>query len=214
MIDVAKKAAPGLALLLLLVGPFTGKSAWAVEEGGDWRRSPVAPERSQPGHVAFHSQGNESDDRAQLAFAQRVPDANPDQNQASREELQGEHPAAAPATLTERAVVSDAVAWRAEGQTVTWEQTGIASWYGGSRWQGHPTFSGERYNENALTAAHATLPMGAKIRVSLKNSDKFVIVIINDRPGTRKRIIDLSRQAAAALGILNQGIAVVTLQRL
>ena len=93
----------------------------------------------------------------------------------------------------------------------TWHQTGIASWYGGSRWHGHLTASGVRYDQNQLTAAHATLPIGTKVRVQLEGSDRSVVVVINDRPGTRTRIIDLSRQAASDLGILTQGIAVVTL---
>ncbi len=92
-----------------------------------------------------------------------------------------------------------------------WRQTGVASWYGGGRWQGHRTASGIRYDENMLTAAHATLPLGSLVRVSLAHSDRSVVVTITDRPGTRTRIIDLSRGAAAALGILHQGVAVVVL---
>lgn len=92
-----------------------------------------------------------------------------------------------------------------------WRQTGIASWYGGVRWQGQRTSSGVRYDQDALTAAHATLPLGSRVRVTLANSDRSVIVTITDRPGTHSRIIDLSRGAARALGILSRGIAVVTL---
>ena len=92
-----------------------------------------------------------------------------------------------------------------------WRQSGMASWYGGKRWQGRRTASGARYDERKLTAAHATLPIGTKVRVTLEGTDRSVIVVINDRPGTRTRIIDLSRQAAAELGILSQGVGVVTL---
>lgn len=53
--------------------------------------------------------------------------------------------------------------------------------------------------------------MGSKIKVALHHSEKFVVVTITDRPGTRSRIIDLSRGAAAALGMLDQGVAMVTL---
>lgn len=95
-----------------------------------------------------------------------------------------------------------------------WRQSGVASWYGGKKWQGRRTASGARYDERQLTAAHATLPIGTKVRVTLEGSDRSVIVVINDRPGTRTRIIDLSRQAAADLGILSQGIGVVTLMTL
>ena len=91
-------------------------------------------------------------------------------------------------------------------------QFGVASWYGGKRWQGHLTSSGTRYDENKLTAAHATLPLGSQVRVRLVGTDREVVVTITDRPGTRRRIIDLSRAAAAALGILSRGIAEVSLE--
>lgn len=93
----------------------------------------------------------------------------------------------------------------------SWRQTGVASWYGGRRWQGRRTSSGARYDENLLTAAHATLPLGSRVRVVVPSTGRSVIVTINDRPGTRTRIIDLSRAAAARLGILHRGVATVTL---
>ncbi|MBN8891090.1 MAG: hypothetical protein BGP12_08480 [Rhodospirillales bacterium 70-18] len=92
-----------------------------------------------------------------------------------------------------------------------WHQTGIASWYGGKRWQGRRTASGTRYDDGQLTAAHATLPIGSRVRVIVPATGRSVVVTINDRPGTRRRIIDLSRAAAAKLGILSRGIAKVTL---
>ncbi len=93
-------------------------------------------------------------------------------------------------------------------------QIGPASWYGGPAWNGHRTSDGGRFSDSELTAAHATLPMGTMVRVTLSNGDRSVVVRINDRPGTRRRIIDLSRAAAAALGILGTGVAVVTLSPL
>lgn len=96
----------------------------------------------------------------------------------------------------------------------TIRQIGIASWYGGKRWQGRFTSSGTRYDENELTAAHATLPLGSLARVRLVGSDREVVVTITDRPGTRRRIIDLSRRAAAALGILSRGVAEVSVEPL
>jgi rare lipoprotein A (peptidoglycan hydrolase) len=111
-----------------------------------------------------------------------------------------------------RQLIDDGTLWREKGAVTTWQQTGIASWYGGARWQGHRMSSGTRYDENQLTAAHATLPIGTRVRVVLHDSPKFVIVTITDRPGTRTRIIDLSRKAAQDLGILSRGVAMVTLQ--
>lgn len=82
--------------------------------------------------------------------------------------------------------------------------SGIASWYGG-KFHGRKTASGETYNQNALTAAHRTLPFGTRVRVTGANG-KSVVVRINDRgPFIRGRIIDLSRAAANSLGINGLG---------
>ena len=114
----------------------------------------------------------------------------------------------------DHALLDDGTFWREEGSNVTWQQTGMASWYGGPRWQGTRTSSGERYDQNKLTAAHATLPIGTKVRVMRTDGRGSVIVTINDRPGSRTRIIDLSREAAKELGILTAGVTMVTLQPL
>jgi rare lipoprotein A (peptidoglycan hydrolase) len=114
--------------------------------------------------------------------------------------------------------VEDTSVWTdspAAGRTGSaWKQTGVASWYGGARWAGHMTASGVRYNENALTAAHAWLPIGTRVLVALNGSGRSVVVTINDRPGTHTRIIDLSREAARQLGITGRGVAMVTLSPL
>ena len=91
------------------------------------------------------------------------------------------------------------------------QENGLASWYGGHRWHGGRTSSGSVYDQDALTAAHATLPLGTRVRVTLVGSGRNVVATINDRPGTRRRIIDLSRAAARELGILERGVAMVTL---
>lgn len=89
---------------------------------------------------------------------------------------------------------------------------GIASWYGydGS---GNKTASGERYNPEGLTAAHRSLPMGTKIRVTNTRNGRSVVVRINDRgPYIRGRIIDLSAGAARVLGMIGSGLAPVSLE--
>jgi rare lipoprotein A len=93
-------------------------------------------------------------------------------------------------------------------------ERGLASWYGGRRWHGKRTSSGSLYDQNALTAAHATLPLGTRVRVTVVDTGRNVVVTIDDRPGTRQRIIDLSRAAARELGILERGVAMVTLSPL
>ena len=90
--------------------------------------------------------------------------------------------------------------------------TGSASWYGG-KFHGRTTANGERYDMNELTAAHKTLPFGTKVRVINERNGKAVVVRINDRgPFVGKRVIDLSRGAAQAVGMINQGVARVKLE--
>ena len=80
-------------------------------------------------------------------------------------------------------------------------QVGKASWYGPG-FHGKKTASGERFDENALTAAHPRLPLGTKVRVTHLGNGKTVEVRINDRgPHGGGRIIDLSRAAARELAM-------------
>lgn len=84
-------------------------------------------------------------------------------------------------------------------------QCGGASWYGPG-FQGKKTASGERFNQDAMTAAHKSLPLGTKVRVVDQQSGKSVTVTINDRgPFVRGRIIDLSKAAATQLGFRAKG---------
>lgn len=80
-------------------------------------------------------------------------------------------------------------------------QTGLASWYGPG-FHGRRTASGERFNQNDLTAAHRTLPFGTRVRVIDEETGRSIVVRINDRgPFKKGRIIDLSRGSALALGV-------------
>ena len=89
---------------------------------------------------------------------------------------------------------------------------GTASYYG-KRFHGRTTANGERFNMNAMTAAHKSLPFGTKVKVTNRNNGKSVIVRINDRgPYHGNRVIDLSRGAAAKIGMLNSGTARVSIQ--
>jgi len=90
-------------------------------------------------------------------------------------------------------------------------QVGHASWYA----LRSITASGERMNPNALTAAHRTLPFGAKVRVENLRNGRAVVVRINDRgPFSGGRVIDLSKAAAAKIGMVSSGTAKVRLTRL
>ena len=82
---------------------------------------------------------------------------------------------------------------------------GVASWYGPG-FHGRKTASGERFDMNALTAAHRTLPFGTLVRVRSLINGLTVDVRINDRgPFLKRRVIDLSKAAAKALGLLASG---------
>lgn len=80
--------------------------------------------------------------------------------------------------------------------------TGVASTYGNE--SGHQTASGQRFNENAMTCAHRSLPFGTKLRVS--HGGRSVVVTVNDRgPFVRGRVLDLSTGAARAIGLSGLG---------
>lgn len=88
-------------------------------------------------------------------------------------------------------------------------QEGLASYYSDSL-QGATTASGEPFDQQALTAAHPSLPLGTKVLVTRPDTGQEVEVLINDRgPFVRGRIIDLSKRAARELGMLSRGIAPV-----
>jgi len=85
--------------------------------------------------------------------------------------------------------------------------SGMASYYGNE--SGSRTASGQRFNQNALTAAHRSLPFGTKLRVT--HGGQSVIVTINDRgPFIRGRVLDLSTGAARAIGLTGAGVGRVT----
>lgn len=87
-----------------------------------------------------------------------------------------------------------------------------ASWYGPG-FHGRTTASGERFNQNAMTVAHKTLPFGSRLRVTYQG--KSVVVRVTDRgPFVRGRSLDLSKAAAQRIGLLEAGVGSVCWQRL
>lgn len=89
---------------------------------------------------------------------------------------------------------------------------GLASWYGPG-FHGNRSANGEIYNQNALTAAHRSLPFGTMVRVTNLRNGLSVIVRINDRgPYSRGRIIDLSAASARIIGLTSSGVAQVKLE--
>ena len=93
-------------------------------------------------------------------------------------------------------------------------QRGLASWYG-PRFHGQRTASGESYDMHELTAAHKSLPFGTRVLVQNPRTGKQVVVRINDRgPFAAGRVIDLSKAAAKALGMLERGHDAVVLREI
>jgi rare lipoprotein A len=91
-------------------------------------------------------------------------------------------------------------------------QVGEASRYGRNH-QGKPTASGEAYDERALTAAHPSLPLGSRAKVTNLKNGKSVVVRVNDRgPFVSGRIVDLSGAAARAIGLTEAGVARVRVE--
>lgn len=86
-------------------------------------------------------------------------------------------------------------------------QTGMASWYGPG-FHGQRTSSGQIYDQHALTAAHQTLPLGTRVRVTNLDTGKSVDVDVIDRgPFAKGRVIDLSYEAARTVGMIGPGTA-------
>jgi len=99
----------------------------------------------------------------------------------------------------------------------TYVEEGLASWYGmeGGRVREHGklTASGRRYDQNALTAAHKTLPLGTRVQVTNLETNRRIVVVINDRgPYIEGRIIDLTLRGARTLGFEKEGVARVRVE--
>lgn len=91
-------------------------------------------------------------------------------------------------------------------------QTGKASWYG-EDFHGRKTASGVPFDQHAMTAAHRTLPLGTRVKVTRLETGQTILVLINDRgPFIDGRIIDLSKRAASELGMEEAGVVPVKVE--
>lgn len=89
---------------------------------------------------------------------------------------------------------------------------GMASFYG-KKYQGRKTANGETFDMYDYTCAHKTLPFGTKLKVTYLKTKESVVVRVNDRgPFIGNRIIDLTRQAAKDIGLLNDGVGKVKIE--
>lgn len=115
--------------------------------------------------------------------------------------------------------VSGSRSYTVRGKTYTplksargFREEGMASWYG-TQFHGKTTANGERFNMNAMTAAHKILPFNTTVRVTDVRTGRKVVVRINDRgPFASGRVIDLSRRAAEVLGVKNKGVSRVRVE--
>ncbi|MGE0802829.1 MAG: septal ring lytic transglycosylase RlpA family protein [Lautropia sp.] len=92
--------------------------------------------------------------------------------------------------------------------------SGKIAWYG-AKFAGRPTASGERFDPNALTMAHKTLPFGTRVKVTNRTNGRSVVLRVNDRGPTQPdRIGDVSRAAALRLGMTKSGVVDAVLEPL
>jgi len=104
--------------------------------------------------------------------------------------------------------------WYRPQEQPNYDETGLASWYG-DQFHGRPTATGERFDMNALTAAHKTLPLPGLVEVTNLANGRRVVLRVNDRgPFVDGRIIDLSRGAAEALDLRRAGVGEVRVRYL
>ena len=99
--------------------------------------------------------------------------------------------------------------WYYPSQDLNYDETGIASWYGPD-FHEKATANGEQFDQNALSAAHKTLPLPSIVQVTNLENGRSIEVRVNDRgPFVGNRIIDMSRRSAQLLGFEGQGTAKV-----
>lgn len=104
--------------------------------------------------------------------------------------------------------------WYRPAEQPRYDETGMASWYG-DQFNGRPTASGERFDMQALTAAHKTLPLPGLVEVTNLANGRRIVARVNDRgPFVDGRIIDLSRGAADALDLRRAGVGEVRVRYL
>ena len=104
--------------------------------------------------------------------------------------------------------------WYFPSYDSNYDRTGVASWYG-HPFHGRPTANGERYDMNDVTAAHPTLPLPSRVRVTNLENGRQLVLRVNDRgPFVDGRVIDVSRRAAQLLGFYRKGLAEVRVEYL
>ncbi|MCQ2740786.1 MAG: septal ring lytic transglycosylase RlpA family protein [Alphaproteobacteria bacterium] len=102
--------------------------------------------------------------------------------------------------------------WYYPKENYSYSEAGVASWYG-SDFHAKKTANGEKYDMNALTAAHRTLPLPSIVKVTNLENGRSLVLRVNDRgPYAKSRIIDVSKRASQLLGFHSQGITKVRVE--
>lgn len=95
--------------------------------------------------------------------------------------------------------------------SLSFAESGIASFYGGKAHHGKPMANGQIFNQESDSCAHKSHKFGTKLRVSY--AGRSTVCVVHDRgPFIKGRIVDLSHRSARELGIMGRGIAPVTVE--
>lgn len=182
----------GLLAIALLLAPLASLAK------GKTANSPAPAKQAQQHHAAPQ--------KAKLRPAKPNKKAKPNRKPRNKAPYKRDTSRPAKQQTTQPQATSNP----AKGRLV---QSGKASYYNAA-FHGRRTASGERYDQNAFTCAHGSLPFGCRIRVTNQRNQKSVVVKINDRGAFHKhgRVVDLSRAAAKELGMLSSGIAPVKIE--
>ena len=195
-----KMMLPRLCLIAILAGVFSGCASRSSTP--TQARTPPASAGSKAPATAPQSGGYYLDDGPGVnppSNLDRIADAVPRDEPLHRG-------ANKPYTVLGRSYVPNVA-------VTSFQQTGMASWYG-RKYHGQKTSIGETYDMYAMTAAHPTLPLPSYVRVTNQRNGKAVVVRVNDRgPFLQDRVIDLSYVAAYKLDYLQQGSAMVMVER-
>lgn len=193
-----------LALTLLLAGCASASIAEQKTEAAEARRE-AAQDAAKD--AAREAAAQEADKEAEKAAIKEEAQEAREEARAEKEEVRED---AREAAADDRKAAKKAISGLDDDDIIA---RGKASYYH-LRFNGRRTASGQRYDNDAMTAAHRTLPFGTEVRVTNVRNGRSVVVKVNDRgPFRKSRIIDVSGAAARALGLLHHGVGEVILSK-
>ena len=198
-------AARRAAWVALLVCPMGSAAAWASEAEGPGDVPPAVLHLGEP----------DVPGAANASVPQQSPVAEPEPSPAMGSGLRPSvvSPAHWPDDLNLPVDRPNPMGLKASPEALPIESSGLASWYA-DHFHGRRTASGELYSRYGMTAAHRDLPLGTLLHVSNPETGVGVVVRVNDRgPFHGGRVIDVSRAAALALGLVQSGVGRVDIRQ-